>query len=77
MFTLQTMQNLNCKYGVGFCEHWWIADLINDVSTVAYGFNGIQNHGTACAKSTKIKYALKIVWFFYLSGNINSIILNS
>ena len=60
MFTLQTMQNLNCKYGFGFCEHWWIADLINDVSTVAYGFNGIQNHGTACAKSTKIKYALKI-----------------
>ena len=53
------MQNLNCKYGVGFCEHWWIADLINDVSSVAYGFNGIQNHGTACAKSTKIKYALK------------------
>ena len=60
MFTLQTMQNLNCKYGVCFCEHWWIADLINDASTEAYGFNGIQNHATACAKPTKIKYALKI-----------------
>ena len=54
------MQNLNCKHGVGFCEHWWIADLINDASTEAYGFNGIQNHATACAKPTKIKYALKI-----------------